>query len=277
MKNSDVIIRGGLGNQIFGLLQAYRILLSDNNRVSLNLTDFSFLKRVDRQFLLDKLYPNLKNEFKSNNKIFSFILYFYARFLEKFFLSTPKDRIPGDKAFKANFLNFYKISCGYFQKIDNSKLDNKALNLLIARLQPYLKKDVINYLAIHLRRGDYISFMHNSHGVIAEKYLFQEAKKLMKICNFDGITIFSDSPELIDIDMFKSLKTKIIIDRGGDTLEVFRRMINHRGLIASNSTFSLWAGIIGEVEFFSLPEYWMKDIKSRKIGLSKIKRYKCKI
>ena len=52
-------------------------------------------------------------------------------------------------------------------------------------------------------------------------------------------------------------------------------MANHKGLIASNSTFSLWAGLLGEINNFSIPYYWMKDVKSTIIGLENISRYEC--
>ena len=58
---------------------------------------------------------------------------------------------------------------------------------------------------------------------------------------------------------------------------VFKRMASHKGLIASNSTFSLWAGILGEIKNFSIPYYWMKNVKSSIIGLEDIPRYKCEI
>ena len=54
-------------------------------------------------------------------------------------------------------------------------------------------------------------------------------------------------------------------------------MANHKGLIASNSSFSLWAGILGEINNFYIPYYWMKNVKSSIIGLEDIPRYKCEI
>ena len=67
----------------------------------------------------------------------------------------------------------------------------------------------------------------------------------------------------------------IVFDKGGNPVEVFKRMANHKGLIASNSSFSLWAGILGDIKNFSIPFYWMKNVKSSMLGLRYIKRYKC--
>ena len=113
------------------------------------------------------------------------------------------------------------------------------------------------------------------HGIIDEKYLFEEAKHQFKENDYNGITIFTDSPNLIDINLFRTLNKNISIDYGGSPTEVFKRMTNHRALIASNSSFSLWAGILGEINNFSIPSYWMKNVKSSYLGLKNIKRYKC--
>ena len=52
-------------------------------------------------------------------------------------------------------------------------------------------------------------------------------------------------------------------------------MSSHKGLIASNSSFSLWAGLLGNIKIFTLPDFWMRDVKSSIIGLDNIPRYKC--
>ena len=100
---------------------------------------------------------------------------------------------------------------------------------------------------------------------------------MLKKGNFCGVTIFSDSPNLINFKKFESLHKNILVDQGGDSIEVFKRMLNHKGLVASNSSFSLWAGLLGDIKNFSIPYFWMKSIKSELIGLNKINRYNCKI
>ena len=54
-------------------------------------------------------------------------------------------------------------------------------------------------------------------------------------------------------------------------------MSNHKGLVASNSSFSLWAGILGNIKYFSIPYFWMKNVRSSVMGLDNIPRYKCHI
>ena len=128
-----------------------------------------------------------------------------------------------------------------------------------------------------IRRGDYLTKKHSIHGIINQKYFLEEARNQLSKDNYEGIKIFSDSPDLIEKSIFKEIHQNIIIDKGGEPIDVFIRMANHKGLIASNSSFSLWAGILGEIEHFSIPYYWMKNVKSSIIGLENIPRYKCEI
>ena len=93
--------------------------------------------------------------------------------------------------------------------------------------------------------------------------------------NYEGIRIFSDSPDLIEKHIFMKLHQNTVIDKGGEPVDVFIRMANHKGLIASNSSFSLWAGILGDVENFSIP--FLLDEKCQIVNprFKKNKRYEC--
>ena len=204
-------------------------------------------------------------------------MYLYVKVFEKFFVKKNKNFLPGDNPFFINYFKNRYIHSGYFQKIDQSELDKKTLNLIKKRFYPYIKNEKYNYLAIHIRRGDYLRKKHSMHGIIHEKYFLEEAKKLLSENYYEGIKIFSDSPYLIEKEYFKKLHKNVIFDEGGDSSEVFKRMANHKGLIASNSSFSLWAGILGNIENFSIPFYWMKNKKSDLLGLDEINRFNCKI
>jgi len=275
MSSHQVIFKGGLGNQLFCLFHSYKIAITQKNKVYINLTNYELLNRRDRSFILDILYPQLFEEFELSSPILSRFLLIYSRIFEKIFFNNIPDRLPGDNSFKIKYFPNKFVHSGYFQQINNSELDMNSLKLIKSRLSPYIFGEKSNNLAIHIRRGDYLSKRHSLHGIIDQKYLFMASKNLLKKKDFSGITIFSDSPELIDLNYFKPLNKNVTIDVGGDPIDVFKRMANHNGLIASNSSFSLWAGILGEINNFSIPYYWMKNVKSSIIGLEDIPRYKC--
>lgn len=276
MSLDDVVIRGGLGNQLFCLFHANKLLLQ-KNKISLNLSNYSLFKKNQREFILDKLFPNISSIFNIKNSYKSYFLFFYSQIIEKLFIKYDENNLPGDKS----FVKFYWPNCyvhsGYFQKITKSNLDQNSLKMTISQISPFLNDYKSQFLAIHIRRGDYLSKKHIMHGIISQTYLAEESKKRISETDFEGIRIFSDSPELIDFKIFKNLHNNVVIDEGGDPVEVFKRMSNHKGLIASNSSFSLWAGILGKIKYFSIPYFWMRNIKSSRIGLDYIPRYKCHI
>lgn len=272
----EIIIRGGLGNQLFCLLFAYKIFLKYNTIVYLNLTNYKTQIRNDRPFLLQRLFAEIPGDvFKFSDSKLSYFLFFFTRLIDKLFIKNLSNRLPGDKQFCLKYWPNRKLYSGYFQKFCESDLDNQALNLLRKNIYPHLEYSGSNYLAIHIRRGDYLLKEHIIHGVIEERYLLKESQYFISKYNFEGITVFSDSPELIDLSNFDVLNTRIHIDEGGDPIKVFKRMASHKGLVASNSSFSLWAGLIGNIKYFSIPYYWMKGIKSSVIGFKKIRRYDC--
>tara|TARA_Y100000991_G_scaffold215643_1_gene207057 strand:- start:3401 stop:4234 length:834 start_codon:yes stop_codon:yes gene_type:complete len=274
MSFNEVIVKGGLGNQLFCLFYAYKILLQKNH-VSLNLVNYSISNRQDRQFVLDDLFPAISHIFNLQKSNKSYFLILYAKIIEKIFIKSKVDSLPGDMSFSIPYWPNNYIHSGYFQKINNTDLDKKSLNFLKQQMSPHLNDFKSKFLAIHVRRGDYLEKKHKMHGFISENYLVEESKKLISKEDFDGITIFSDSPDLINLNIFNSLHKNILIDKGGNSIEVFKRMSNHKGLIASNSSFSLWAGLLGNIKIFSLPDFWMRDVKSSIIGLDYIPRYKC--
>ena len=276
MSFNEVIVKGGLGNQLFFLFYAYKLLLC-KNKVSLNCINYSLSNRKDRVFVLEHLYPEIKSKFIIEKTIKSYYLLLFSKFFEKVFYKSKLDRLPGDNPISFQYWPNSFIHSGYFQEITNSELDKKSLDLLKRDLNPFLDDFKSKFLAIHIRRGDFLNKKHSMHGLISEYSLFKESKKQISKDTFDGITIFSDSPESVDLNIFKSLHNNVVIDKGGNTIDVFRRMSNHKGLVASNSSFSLWAGILGKIKYFSIPYFWMRNVKSSLIGLEHIPRYKCQI
>tara|TARA_B100000131_G_scaffold320045_1_gene367230 strand:- start:644 stop:1474 length:831 start_codon:yes stop_codon:yes gene_type:complete len=276
MSFNEVIIKGGLGNQLFGLLFAYKILLS-KKKVHLNLKNYAFSKRKDRKFVLDKLFPEIFEIFENSDSYLSYLRFLYAKLFERFYRDNKLDGLSLEKEFSINYWPNCFIHTGYFQKISNSDLDMESLELLMSNLKPYLGEAKSQFLAAHIRRGDYLLKKHTMHGLIAEEYIIKELKHHLSRQSFEGITIFTDSPELVEINNYRNLHSNVVFDKGGNSVEVLKRMLNHKGLVASNSSFSLWAGLLGNIKYFSIPYFWMPNVKSSILGLNHIRRYTCEI
>lgn len=279
-QKKELIVMGGLGNQLFIVFQACRLLYAGTNTIIFNTCEYIYSGRVDRPLVINQLVPGLliHSEFKCS--FTSKISYFIAKSLVKIRHAFPflddKSRLPGDGILRFAIRPFYYVYCAYFQHIDDeSNLDIKALELMRTIFKKNPNEYQPNQLAIHIRRGDYLQKKHSSHGVVSMGSIVAEAVNAIKINNYLGVTIFTDSPELVGPEQFSSLGIAYVFDEGGDPVDVFFRMASHGGIVASNSSFSLWAGLIGSPKYFSIPCEWMPAISSKKLGLLNLRRYPC--
>lgn len=273
---AEYIVRGGLGNQLFVILEAYRYLQKSGYIVALNLSEYEFNTRQDRPFEAGDFLPQIFTDFNVSIDFFSRLRYVLAKLIAKHKnLKVPSFRIPGDYA--CSFLTFSGslVHIGYYQHIDSTQVDAVALERMKKIFSQSISSEYFNRLAVHVRRGDYLMVKHRMHGLLAISDLRDEARRALRNGGFDGITVFTDSPELLDKAEFESLGVDVSIDHGGKATDVLTRMASHAGIIASNSSFSLWAGLLGEPRYFSLPRFWMPSIESTRLGLNWVRRYPC--
>jgi len=113
--------------------------------------------------------------------------------------------------------------------------------------------------AIHIRRGDYLNYK-DSFGLLTDEYYLASLKHLSKEKKFSGVMIFSDSPELV-VDLSKKIdiQTQVISPSELSTSETLVLMSRCAGLITSNSTFSFWAGMLGNDIKIVIPDPWFKS------------------
>ena len=269
----ELIVSGGLGNQLFILLQAYRIKEESNMPVVLNISKYVKRYKELREFSLDQIIPTLGEEFKIERGKTAYLRFLFTHFLKKLitkfnsYMSFSKDE------FSINYFPGKTISMSYFQHINDSSLDKKALNKLRSKISPFFNGEKINRLAIHLRRGDYLLETHLMHGILRKEVFIKEAKILTKKFKFDGITIFTDSPSLVNKKDFWEAHRNVQIDETSDPCISLRKMSLHSAIIASNSTFSLWAGLIGTPKIFKIPSNWSPNKSSDNLGLNWLEKY----
>ena len=127
---------------------------------------------------------------------------------------------------------------------------------LIKMTDQVLEKTVV---AIHVRRGDYLNYK-DSFGLLTDEYYLASLKHLSEEKRFSDVMIFSDSPELV-VDLSKKIdiQTQVISPLELSTSETMVLMSRCAGLIASNSTFSFWAGILGDNLKVVIPDPWFKS------------------
>ena len=122
-----------------------------------------------------------------------------------------------------------------------------------------LEKKIVsaNVLGVHIRRGDYMNEYWKSRlGLLSQEY-FESA--FHQVCSrYDEIRIFTDSP---DNDIVKRLAEKWDgkISNNSSRYEDMWEMSQCSSLIISNSTFSLWAALLGKniIREVLVPHPWV--------------------
>jgi hypothetical protein len=260
--NYYLFLKGGLGNQIFILIEAIRLKKSGFN-VSINDMEFYLRRNPERPLVLDRLFPDIYGDF-SLNPIVKFLQFFFFKLYFKL-----------NKKYSARVFNFF-ISDSYHQYIDSNS-QYKLIESLTKQLK--LNPKYKTTLAVHIRRGDYKSPKHNIHGLIDINSIIDEIIYAYNSCNFfSRVLIFSDSIEEVKnykLELFLAGLNVEYDNESQNSCDVFLRIAACGGVIAANSTFSVLAGLFNEKYFFSIPNLWTKKDNSYTIGLKKIRRYPC--
>lgn len=128
---------------------------------------------------------------------------------------------------------------GYFQceKYFESYDDKYAIG---TALKFHCKKE--DYVAVHVRRGDYVTDYSDKWPPLTEAY-YDQAIALLCAKGFDNFRVYSD-----DINWCKNMFTKIgwsvSYSNIKDPLADMRDMYNAAGFIIANSTFSLFPALL---------------------------------
>ncbi|NJO65432.1 MAG: hypothetical protein HC836_47265 [Richelia sp. RM2_1_2] len=96
------------------------------------------------------------------------------------------------------------------------------------------------YIAAHLRRGDYLTKFAKIYCTVSKKSYFMACDKF----NLDKskiVWISEESPQ----------DSKIIIDKDIEFLTDFFILLNADVILRANSTFSWWAGVLGNSKIYS--------------------------
>jgi len=272
----ELILTGGLGNQLFVVLEALRRSLTSGHPVTLNVTEYKATLRADRPFVVGQLLPDLEQAVDLATGLPAHYRYWASRIMRRLdVVNVEPLGLPGDAVLSCTTFPGWKTHLAYFQYFNGSPLDHRALELLkdLFLREPLQMQP--EHLALHLRRGDYLLPQHSIHGTVPLTASLNEASRAIVESGFRAVTVFTDSPEQLDLADLNQLAVPFSIDEGGDPVSVFRRMAAHSGIVASNSSFSLWAALLGTPRYFSMPSTWMKGVNSDVLGFPDKRRYPC--
>jgi hypothetical protein len=139
------------------------------------------------------------------------------------------------------------VLSGYFQSLKYFEdCKDEFIDLLeLPNISP-----VIDKVAFHIRRGDYLKYAH-IHYVCDTAYFEQQFRRF----NLKYVDVFTDSPDYVR-DEFNKLELNIIT--GNTELEDLALMSRYDKIICSNSSFSWWASLLGmEKKEIIVPDVWL--------------------
>lgn len=257
-------LQGGLGNQMFQYTFASILAKKDNMKV---LIDNSFFKQAERSqgftprvFELALFNNQLKmasesevnsfNHLSKINKVKKKLGFGYPKIYEEpsfdFQIAALSIKSP---VYLKGYFQSYKYLIGYEQfirqffsfPVDNLDEINKEL---------LLKIKSTNSIAIHIRRGDYVTDQTTAqyHGSCSLDY-YLEAIKLLTSENKDFTLIFfSDDSDWVKENFHDLSYLKIIVDHNKaehSWKDMLLMSACHYNIIA-NSSFSWWAAWLNE-------------------------------
>ena len=298
MSNIYMSLNGGLGNQLY--IAATGISLSEILNQEIYFDTHAYKKYKIHKLLVDKLIPNIKYE--NRNIIFRG---YPILSKQKRILKLVKETSPSyDEKILNNlknrfFHNDYFLK-GYFQSLSYFSLIIPKLKIEIDKNLRYINEELnskkvtdilTKTLTIHIRRKDKLIEVNKSiYGFVNKKGFKKIINSISDKYNFQYLLILGDD-QRFNIELKKILssdskiKFKIITSESLSNkicpFNDFFYMINSKGLILNNSSFSLWAGYLSNSKnifypniLFPMPKHQsIKDLNSEDLIMPHWKSY----
>lgn len=259
---------GGIGNQFFQFFFTYYFSLKTNRKHLVSKRNFYVYKKFE--YCLDKI---IDNKFLTHQ---SSISYIYD------FITNNSLKISDNLIYKIDENIFSNVNqkknlyiMGYWQSF---KFLNKQKNIFDILNSSFSNNDLVNdyskknYVALHIRRGDYFKEKNVSkiHGILSDNYYKRCIKYFLDKFRNPFFYIFSDDKDYVsqskyisDIDyQFINLQNNI---------DEFALMSYFKNFIISNSTFSLIPSFLSSLRYsdvdICVPNYWVNNILTSETDL----------
>ena len=249
---------GGLGNQIFGYV--FGLAVAKKLKTNLTVDDalIYFGSNKSRVLEIDKLVALDYNLVFKRRKINVFLKKFDNRTMQKIFwkvasFNTLHENKINDRGFrfKSN-QKFY----GYFQTwfyadlLASNGFDFKFSSMnLSSKYYKFLESNnFLNDIFIHVRLGDYLDFK-DTYKIMPESYFLEAIAAIKANRDVERIVLFAEDTNAV-ASHYPNLYAicDLIIDKlsGLSDLECFILLSSSSCIIASNSTYSMWAAWISK-------------------------------
>lgn len=249
----EIILTGGIGNQLFQYAFGRYLSLKEKIPLSLNVYKYGIhtFGETKRNFGLENF--NLSCELIHQERIIGKNR-FLDRLLKYGFLR--KFKFEGDSNSYAEINWGYWLNQSYSNEIKNDLLNDLSLKDLPEELKDSFQKfESQRILGIHIRRGDYVtnSGANKTHGLLGLDYYLKAINLVEEKVGFEDVYFFTDDPKWVS-ENFKDAK---IFQQNIDPVFDLVLMSKASALIISNSTFSWWAAWLNQKsECTVAPKKW---------------------
>jgi hypothetical protein len=291
-----LVLRGGLGNQLFQVAAALK--LAEGGKILVNkslgsvrsthgladilyfrlpenvtFVDFRFNKFLEK-LLSVNLRLGLKSRGRNLNKPILRTIEIFSDLCFTIYFKKPTHLINAKNIgdFSVKLRNHRNLLNGYFQSeewANASTTQSKFLSPTLAATSQRLADLLIDVqrdrpIILHIRRGDY-SFEPDI-GILDYRYFRNAIEKLETLTPVRNIWIFSDEPNSVLIDSFvpSNFNGRIIEEPNLSPAETLELMRHGTAYVISNSTFSWWAAFLSyhRNAITIMPVPWFKNQES---------------
>jgi len=258
-----IIIRGGLGNQLFGY--AFYLFLKKQNKFSYVKFDI-WESLIVNKFILSKVFPKI--QIKRSNYYHNINRFYKYRLLTSFFFVVNEQNFPGEKNKLLTLYDGFWQSNTYFEVVstlvkDKFTFNEKNLNNRSLNLAEEIKH--VNSVSIHMRRGDYLDHEETYGNICNINYYKRAISYVSQIYPDVVFYIFSDDPAWVRQN-FNLLENPIIVDfnTGENSWQDMFLMSKCKHNIIANSTFSWWGAWLNNNPYKIVisPSRWMNINKN---------------
>ena len=295
-KSTYLILRGGLGNQLFQFIAAESYSSEDLIYIECGFPDENFPREVERDLFLttsnsilissnrlktftgvfiDKCFGvSARNpgsfSFGVIRKVFEIIGSIYFSFYYCNFVHLQIAEGVGYSRIKKS--RFNKLLIGYFQSYEY--YSNLGIQIPFSekshegRVRHYRDLSVIEKpLVVHQRFGDYLG--QDLFGIPSEKFLEQAIQLISNTREFGAIWLFSDDLNLARERIPDDYRSKVreIDDVNLSPLETLEIMTFGTGFVIANSSFSWWSATLANDSSAPViaPSPWFRGLEEPKL------------
>lgn len=265
----EIILIGGLGNQLFQVSAGKSLELASGNKVNFTTGYIEKIGNshgmdISKYFTLDdclsKSRPTSKGKLRLLREINTISRKLKVKDLNHYYFS---DEVGYDSRI-FELANPRKI-LGYFQswKYFDSLTDFSFLEIKkpMSNIFSEFELEISNSEcgAIHIRRGDYVK-QGQAFGLLSDKY-YEESIEQMSLSKGSTIYVFSDSVEIAE-SVLQTWSGRYLLKyvKNLDSFESMLLMSRFPKIVIANSSFSYWAALLGgKKENVIAPSKWFKS------------------